>query len=387
VKGLLFADEYIKPKEEAGVINYDMSLNRINSVWRRFPQLTGSGNVVSVKEDRMDTTDIDLSGKNIPSTISSSNQSTHATAMTTIIAGAGNSYFTGKGVAPLANYSSSDFSNVLPDIPAYYIQPVINIQNHSYGVGIQNYYGIHAQAFDLSENLNNNLQHIFSAGNSGTATSTIGAYAGIPSFANITGNMKMAKNVLVIGAVDSLGEIAPLSSRGPAYDGRIKPELVAYGDDGSSGAAAIASGTCILLQQAFNSFQQITAPSWLLRSVLINSATDIGEKGPDFESGYGMINALASVETVRDNRFFTGDAINGSNHTYFFDVPSGSRNLKLTLSWSDTVAEIGSAKALVNDIDLELFHENSGVSCSPGFLIFFLWQIRCASLLKELSIH
>jgi hypothetical protein len=199
--------------------------------------------------------------------------------MTTIIASAGNSYYTGKGVAPQSRYSSSDFVNALPDTPAYYLQPVINIQNHSYGIGIQNYYGINASAFDLSENLNHTLQHIFSAGNSGNATSTAGPYTGIPSFANITGNMKMAKNVLVIGAVDSSGKVSPLSSRGPAFDGRIKPELVAYGDDGSSGAAAIASGTCILVQQAFNIIRQMTAPSWLIRSVLINSASDIGAPG------------------------------------------------------------------------------------------------------------
>jgi hypothetical protein len=361
VKGLIYADENVTPTVDGGVINYDMSVNRVNTSWQRFPSINGSGYVVSVKEDKMDTTDLDLLGKNIFSSIASPRGSTHATIMTTLISGSGNSYFTGKGVAPQSQYSSSDFSNVLPDTAAYYRQPEILIQNHSYGVGIQNYYGINARAFDLSQNQDIFLQHVFSAGNSGTSTSTTGPYAGIPNFANITGNMKMAKNVLVVGAVDSAGKLAPLSSRGPAYDGRIKPELMAYGDDGSSGAAAIASGTCILLEQAFSQYGHTKSPSWLLRAVLINSAGDIGLPGPDFETGFGLINALAAIETVRDNRYFTGNALQGTDNIFFIDVPSSARNLKLTLSWNDTAVQAGAGKALLNDIDLELVDENNTI--------------------------
>ena len=371
VRGLLYADENVAPSTEGGVLNYDMSVNRINAAWQQFPLLTGAGYTVSVKEDRMDTTDIDLLGRNVFSSLASPRGSTHATIMTTLIAGAGNSYFTGRGVASQSRYSSSDFSNVLPDTPTYYTQPVILVQNHSYGVGIQNYYGINARAFDLSQNQNIFLQHIFSAGNSGTSASNAGPYAGIPNYANITGNMKMAKNVLVIGAVDSAMKIAPLSSRGPAYDGRIKPELTAYGEDGSSGAAAIVSGTCVLLQQAFSQYRQITSPSWLIRSVLINSAKDIGAPGPDFETGFGLVDALSAIETVRDNRFFTGNAMQGSDDVFFIDVPSSARNLKLTLSWNDTAAPSGALKALVNDIDLELVNESSGTTWLPWVLNIF----------------
>ena len=371
VKGLLYADENISPTVDGGILNYDMSLNRINAVWQQFPLLTGAGRSVSVKEDRMDSTDIDLLGRSIPSSVASSRGSTHATAMTTLIAGAGNSFYTGRGVAPKALYSSSDFSIVLPDTATYYLQSDIMVQNHSYGVGIQNYYGINARAFDLSQNMNSSLQHIFSAGNSGTSTSSFGTYAGIPGYANITGNMKMAKNVLVAGAVDSTGKTPPLSSRGPAYDGRIKPEIAAYGDDGSSGAAAIVSGTCILLQQAFLQYYRVNPASWLLRSIVINSADDAGTPGPDFESGYGVLNAAASVKTVRDNRFFTGVAVQGSENDFFIDIPPSSHNLKCSLSWNDTAAQTGAAKALVNDIDMVLIHESTGTVWLPWVLNTF----------------
>ncbi len=368
VKGLLFADENASPVTEGGVINYDMSVNRVNAVWNKFPSLTGAGSIVSVKEDRMDTNDIDLLGRYVSSAAASPRGSTHATVMATLISGAGNSYYTGKGVAFQSRYSSSDFAIVLPDTPTYYSQAGIHIQNHSYGVGLQNYYGINARAFDLSQNTDSTLQHIFSAGNSGTTTGSTGPYAGIPAYANITGNMKMAKNVLVAGAVDSSGKIAPLSSRGPAYDGRIKPELVAYGDDGSSGAAAIVSGTCLLLREAFNRYQPGSPPSWLLRSILINGAADIGAAGPDFETGYGLLDALASIQTVTDNRFFTGQAVQGSENIFLIDIPAGSRNLRVTLSWNDTAAIPGAAKALINDIDMEIIHQGSATTWLPWVL-------------------
>jgi len=371
VKGLLFADENVTPTVDGGVINYDMSVNRVNTSWKNFPLIDGSGYIVSVKEDKMDTTDLDLLGKNVFSSFVSPQGSTHATIMTTLISGSGNSYFTGKGVAPQSHYSSSDFSTVLPDTASYYLQPEILIQNHSYGVGIQNYYGINARAFDLSQNQNSYLQHIFSAGNSGTSSSNTGPYAGIPNYATITGNMKMAKNVLVVGAVDSAGKVAPLSSRGPAYDGRIKPELMAYGDDGSSGAAAIASGACILIEQAFSQYSQVKSFSWLLRAVLINSARDIGLPGPDFTTGYGLVNAQSAIETVRDNRYFTGNALQGSDNIFFIDIPSSARNLKITLSWNDTAAQPGAAKALLNDIDLELVEVNNGTIWRPWVLNIF----------------
>jgi hypothetical protein len=59
-----------------------------------------------------------------------------------------------------------------------------------------------------------------------------------PAFANLTGNFKMAKNVLTIAAIDSTDEIPDLSSAGPVYDGRLAPQLTAPGPNGTSDAAA-----------------------------------------------------------------------------------------------------------------------------------------------------
>ena len=132
---------------------------------------------------------------------------------------------------------------------------------------MENDYGLNAIAFDKSANNNEGLLHVFSSGNSGSATSNSGVYSGITGFANLTGNFKMAKNILTVGAVDSFGNVAPLSSRGPAYDGRIKPELVAFQKNGTSEAAALVSGTALLLQQYYkNQNADSVLPSALVKS-------------------------------------------------------------------------------------------------------------------------
>src|SRR6185503_14496630 len=131
---------------------------------------------------------------------------------------------------------SFTFSNLLPESDAVYQQYNISVQNHSYGTAIENYYGAEAVAYDASVIARPFLLHVFSAGNSGTNTNTNGPYAGVNGFANITGSLKMAKNIITVGHVDSFGVVLPPSSKGPAYDGRLEPGLVAFSEDGSSGA-------------------------------------------------------------------------------------------------------------------------------------------------------
>ena len=125
------------------------------------------------------------------------------------------------------------------------------MQNHSYGTGLENYYGLEAQAYDAQARQYPTLLHVFSSGNSGNQASPTGTYQGLPNVANLTGQFKMSKNTLSVGATDGLGEVAPRSSRGPAHDGRGKPELVAFGADGSSDAAALVSGISLLVQHAY----------------------------------------------------------------------------------------------------------------------------------------
>lgn len=73
---------------------------------------------------------------------------------------------------------------------------------------------------------NKDLIHVFSAGNSGNSDCGYGAGAG---WGNITGGHKMGKNSIAVGNLNQDGVIENSSSRGPASDGRIKPDICANG--------------------------------------------------------------------------------------------------------------------------------------------------------------
>jgi hypothetical protein len=351
---VLFVDEQRVPKEELAVSNLDLSTDKVNVLFSKFPQYNGNGTVVSVKENRPDTTDIDFHGRYLSTTLSSTIFSTHATNMATIIGGAGNTYYEGKGAAWGSTISSSSFAILLPDPDAAYQQYNITVQNHSYGTTIENFYGADAAAYDASVITRPSLMHIFSAGNSGTQTSTSGPYANVPGYANITGSFKMAKNIITVGHIDSLGVVLAPSSKGPAYDGRVKPELVAFATDGSSGAAAIVSGISLVLQQAYKDMHGTMPSSALIKAILINSADDVGPKGIDFTSGYGAANAYKAISGITNAQHFSGNIANGQTDSYNLAVPPNIKQIKITLVWNDPPAAINAAKALKNDLDLEL---------------------------------
>lgn len=362
-----FVDIPRQPHEELAVTPFDNSLNTINLVHSRFPQLNGNNFVVSIKENKPDTTDIDFRGRYISSPLSSASVTSHASYMGTIIAGGENSFFTSVGVAPAASFISSSFNSLLPDADADYKKYGVTVQNHSYGTGIENYYGADAAAYDASIINNPGLLHVFSSGNSGNLNST-GPYAGIANMANITGSFKMAKNIITVGATDSFGSVSFLSSRGPAYDGRIKPELVAFGEDGSSGAAAHTSGAVLLLQQYYKEKKGSLPPASLVKAVLVNSADDKGAKGPDYLSGFGSLNTYKAVQAMVNEQYYAGLVAQGGQQTFSLSVPANTRQLKLTICWTDPPATVNAARALVNDLDVELVNNGNGQVWQPWVL-------------------
>ncbi|HEX6426636.1 MAG TPA: S8 family serine peptidase, partial [Niastella sp.] len=372
-----FVDVPRQPHEELAIGSFDNSLNTINLVHNQFPQLTGNNLVVSIKENKPDTADIDFKGRYISTPLSSASISSHASYMCTIIAGGENSFYTGGGVVPAASIISSNFASLLPDADNVYKQYGISVQNHSYGTGLENYYGADAAAYDASTINTPGLLHVFSSGNSGNLPST-GPYAGIPNMANLTGSFKMAKNIITVGATDSFGNVAYLSSRGPAYDGRIKPELIAFGEDGSSGAAAHTSGAVLLLQQFYKEKNGGTLPpASLIKAVLVNSADDRGTKGPDYQSGYGSLNTWKALQGMVNDRYYSGSVAQGGTQTFSLPVAANTRQLKLTLCWTDPAAVANAPKALINDLDIELVNNGNGQVWQP-------WVLSPAPILDSL---
>lgn len=372
--GLLFADLPNRPaRPELALPQADLSVNHIMALHRLFPEVNGAGLAVSIKEQAFDTTDIDLKNRILPGPALQRPPSGHATTMATLIGGAGNSAPTGRGVASGALLASSDFAELLPDDGGALLGAGIAVQNHSYGVeAVENYYGLEALAYDRQAWLHPQLLHVFSAGNAGTRASDAGTYAGLANWANLTGQFKMAKNTLSVGATDARGEPGGGSSRGPAHDGRLKPELAAYGPNGSSEAAALVSGTALLCQQAYrDQHGGALPPAALVKAVLINTAQDLGRPGPDFETGYGQCDAAGAVRTLLENRFFSGSVPQGGQVSFPLTLPPGTGRLKVTLVWHDPAAAPLAARALVHDLDLRLQHTASGGAWLPWVLSAF----------------
>ena len=364
IEQTLLENEYVQSvdmrlnsaKEETVINDYDNSANSINLLFAAYPGINGTNLTASVKENRFDYSDIDFKNRIKTSGLESATTSSHATTMATLIGGAGNSFFTGRGVTNACTLTSSDFAILLPDGQNYATNN-ISVQNHSYGVGIENFYGADAAAYDQSMVDNPALLHVFSAGNIGTSKDSLAGspYENITGFANISGSFKMAKNILTVGSIDSFFTISDLSSKGPAYDGRIKPDLAAYGNDGSSGAAAITSGVVLAVQSAYAQQHQDSLPeNALTKAFIINSADDINRRGPDYFSGYGNVNAYRAVEDTRSGKYFTGAVADGQTQTFTITVPANARNLKVTLTWTDPAAQANAFTALVNDLDLQL---------------------------------
>ena len=359
------------PREELIIGTLDMSVNKINLAQRNFPSSNGDGIVVSVKENKPDTADIDFKGRFLSTNLSSGTMNSHASIMSTMIAGGGNSWHLGKGVAWGSTISSSNFAVLLPESNSFYLQYNISVQNHSYGVGVENYYGSDAAAYDGTAISNHSLLHVFSSGNSGASAASTGVYAGLNGYANLTGSFKMAKNIITVGATDSFSNVDALSSKGPAHDGRVKPELVAFGEDGSSGAAALVSGTALILQHAYKQAYNSMPANALIKALLINSADDAGNPEVDYKNGYGSLNTNNAMNTLQMGRFFSGAVSNSAVQVFTINVPAGIKKLRATLVWNDPPAGPNAAKALINDLDLELIESSTGTIWQPWVLNSF----------------
>ncbi len=130
-----------------------------------------------------------------------------------------------------------------------------------------------------------------SMGNAGPSAGTLSAPAD-------------AFNILSIGAVNSSGTIAGFSSRGPTYDGRLKPDVCAMGVStycassggdsaytavgGTSLSTPLVAGVACLMVQAH--------PDWppsLIRDAIRLTASLAST--PDNTYGYGIVNANSAV--------------------------------------------------------------------------------------------
>ena len=237
--------------------------------------------------------------------------------------------------------------------------------------GSQYYYGTDVDKFLYKKT---DTMIFFSAGNEGSLGSS-----------SITMDAS-SKNVIAVGSSESSGGnmdyIAWYSSQGPAYDGRIKPDIIAPGDSlmstlsngangascgteyktGTSMAAPAAAGSALLVRQYFvdknsqfwlamcdSTYTSCSSdgfkPSGVLvkaillhageKMILWNGAQGGGEDvplgaPPDFSQGYGRIsfqNVLPLPNIYTNFDLFVDDLIKlkeNDKKEYFIDIPSSS---------------------------------------------------------------
>jgi hypothetical protein len=346
------------PHEELSVNGLDLSLNGISALHSLLPAWNGQDIPVSIRERAFDTTDIDFRGRLYPSPSRAAVQSLHALSMATAIGGAGNTSYRGRGAARGALLASSGYGDLFPEPDS--LLRSIRVQNHAYGTFIDNRYSVYARAYDVQSLRLPALLHVASAGNSGDSTSGEGPYAGLPGYAVLSASFKQAKHLLVVGGTDSLGRPEARSARGPAYDGRVKPDLAAFGRGGTSEAAALVSGTAAVLQQIASAQGGPPASSALLRALLIGSVQDPGAPGPDYARGFGNLDALAAARTLLAGQWRTDSIATGAVWQLPLEVPPGQRLLQVSLVWNDPAAAPDAARALVHDLDLRLLPGGAG---------------------------
>lgn len=363
--------------------------------------LTGRGQIVAIADSGLDTGRIDdihpdlrsapdspapkvtflesLSGRPVPD-----DPTGHGTHMAATVAGTGaasGGMF--RGIAPGASIYFQAILNAdgepappndLSDLfrPAYQAGARVHIDGWGGG---SNMYGGTAAQIDEFVRLQPDFLPVFGAGNSGPSPGTLTAEANSKN-ALVVGTSVLPRPALAPGEDNTLAT-ATFSSRGPAGDGRIKPELLAPASavisarsrlidgnlpgysqytqmQGTSMAAAVAGGSAVLLGEYFKEKAGAAPSAALLRAALANGArTPAG--GPTAED-FGVIDLASTVIALKDDSFQWADEWaglkQGEEAAYTYTVTDSSAPFKVTLAWTDPPGTLGEWSALVNDLDL-----------------------------------
>ncbi len=339
-------------------------------------ELDGSGVVIGVGDggqlgDHIDFDDMLLS----ETTEYVERFGAHGDHVTGTIGSKGNLDARHSGFAPGAGLIIERTTNAFFKSREYYDDLGMVLTNNSYGSlfdceknGAYNY-----TSFELDKQLREmpNLMHVFAAGNDGVATCD-----GYPKgFQTILKYYGAAKNVLTVGSVDEDLVIAGSSARGPAKDGRLKPEIMGVGvnvvstgrdqnyyiNQGTSMAAPSITGSMALMYQKYEQDTGEIARGDLMKAIVCNTADDLGVSGPDYQYGFGIMNTFRAVRTIENENYYLGAVENAQDNDYIIQVEAGATEAKFLLYWNDKEITSNPEKALVNNLDFQIIAPNGDV--------------------------
>ncbi len=299
-----------------------------------------------------------------------------------------------KGMATKSAIDSYDWNNDYAEMTASGAATAtaltaVPLSNHSYGYGAatadMGRYESEARTLDALAWALPYYLPFWAAGNEQGSLTALGGYQ------SITFN-SLAKNILTIGAVNDAvvagvrapasGAMSSFSSWGPCDDGRIKPDLVANGvtvyssTGGSDSTYAAYSGTSMATPNAIGSaalIQQLYATTFgqrprasLLKALLIHTADDLGNPGPDYKFGWGLINAKSTADIILAQKANPAAprilensltaSVKSVTTTFTWD---GVSPIRATLCWTDPAGAAQTAADsrtpnLMHDLDLKV---------------------------------
>jgi PKD repeat protein len=342
--------------------------NVINNYFAGMRKYDGDGIGVLIGDDGIVGPHIDFTGRIDQSNAVNNGPIQHGDMVAGIVGGAGNVDPTIKGMATGAFLWIYDITsapyNHINQLPSM-MSSGARITSTSYSEVCGGAYTATARTSDQLTRQNPTTLQVFSAGNS--ASSNCGY--GVSGYGNITGGHKAAKNVIAVANLNNKDVRDGSSSRGPAEDGRIKPDIASNGKDqmstdpnhtygpggGTSAACPGIAGISAQLMQAYkDNYSGVEPEGALVKACMLNTAEDLGRAGPDFVFGWGRINALKAVRVIEDGTFIDSVVTQGDTVTHQFTVPANVANLRVMVYWMDHEAAGGAAKALVNDLDMLL---------------------------------
>ncbi|GIV98118.1 MAG: hypothetical protein KatS3mg057_2775 [Herpetosiphonaceae bacterium] len=279
------------------------------------------------------------------------------------------------------------------------------ITSNSWGYAVSGAYNTTAQAYDAltrdaspGEPGNQEMLHIFAAGNGGPTMSTISSPGTAKNVLTVGATESVRKNGIPDGCMvaesDSADDVIGFSSRGPTKDRRMKPDIVAPGvhiqgpasldpayngsgvcdthypsgqtlytwSSGTSHAAPAIAGAVSLVYEYYGRVLRPgrTPSPAMLKALLINSARYLHGEGaadtlPSPSQGWGSVDLGTLFEDT--SRMLVDQTVRfgESDETYVMNgtVDDPAQPLRISLVWTDAPGPT-TGSAHVNDLDLEL---------------------------------